>query len=85
MNVICSKNLMNVLNYINAQSKSTNKVQSMCQDTVIEAKVPEKTPKAMKQPLPCCLRCQRAHKTRRSFKAYHKRCQRPQLTTQNSP
>ena len=51
MNVICTKNLMNVLNYTNVQSESANEVQSMCQDTVLEAKAPEKAPKAMKQPL----------------------------------
>ena len=31
MNVFCTKNLMNVVNYTDVHSKSTNKVQSMCQ------------------------------------------------------
>ena len=51
--------------------------------TVLETKAPEKAPKDMKQPL-LSNRCQRAHKTRRSFNASHKRCQRLHFTTQNS-
>ena len=83
MNVICTKNLMNVLIYTNVQSESANEVQSMCQDTMLEAKVPEIAPKAMKQPL--LSSDAREHtKPEEASKLITKRCQRPHFTTQNS-
>lgn len=51
INVSYTENLINVLICTNIQCGNANEVQSMCQHTVQEAKVPEIASKDMKQPL----------------------------------